>query len=110
MKSYRYLHGHLRSNLNFYPTATFEGTILGFDPKTDGKQTRIVKGKFITHGVTKQLEVKTVIERKNGVYSATGTFETFVQDYNINIPPLLAGNIAKSIEVNFKFEYRPYEN
>ena len=95
---------------DIYPTATFEGNIVDFEPKTDGKQTKIIKGKFVMHGVTKQLEVKTVIERKNGVYTASGTFETFVKDYHINIPPLLAGNIAKSIEVNFKFEYRPYEN
>lgn len=95
---------------DFYPTATFEGNILDFEPESEGKQIRIVKGKFVMHGVTKQLEVKTIIERKNGKYTASGTFETFVKDYNINIPPLLAGNIAKSIEVNFKFEYRPYEN
>jgi len=95
---------------DFYPTATFEGNILEFEPENEGKQIRIIKGSFVMHGVTKQLEIKTIIEKQDGLYTASGTFETLVKDYNINIPPLLAGNIAKSIEVNFKFEYQPYEN
>ena len=61
-------------------------------------------------GVSKELEVKTKIEYHDGMYRLSGTLETMVKDYNINIPPLLAGNIAKSIEVNFNFEYQPYEN
>lgn len=95
---------------DLYPTATFEGNIQNFDPSATGTQIKMVQGAFVMHGVTKQLEVKTTIENNNGTYSISGTFETLVKEYNINIPPLLAGNIAKSIEVNFNFEYQPYEN
>lgn len=95
---------------DIYPKATFEGQILEFNPNDEGEQTRIIKGTFFMHGVTKELEIKTKIENNDGKYSLSGTFETLVEHYNINIPPLLAGNIAKSIEVNFKFEYQPYEN
>lgn len=95
---------------DIYPKATFEGQILGFDSKLKGNQTKIIKGIFFMHGFSKELEIKTKIENNEGKYTLTGTFETLVKDYNINIPPLLAGNIAKSIEVNFNFEYQPYEN
>lgn len=95
---------------DIYPKAIFEGTILKFDPNLESEQIRMIKGTFSMHGVSKALEIKTKIEYNDGIYILSGTFETMVQDYNINIPPLLAGNIAKSIEVNFKFEYQPYEN
>ncbi|SHG75412.1 YceI family protein [Winogradskyella jejuensis] len=95
---------------DIYPKATFNGRIEGFDAQQQGTQVKIIKGAFTMRGVTKDIEIKTKIENNNGGYMLSGTFETFVKDYNINIPPLLAGNIAKSIEVNFKFEYQPYEN
>lgn len=95
---------------DIYPKATFEGKILEFDSQLVGTQTRIVKGTFTMHGVSKELEIKAKIENYDGNYILSGTFETLVKDYSINIPPLLAGNIAKSIEVNFKFEYEPYED
>ncbi len=95
---------------DIYPKATFEGNILGFDAALEGEQTKIIKGIFSMHGVTKELEIKTKIEKSQGKYILSGTFETLVKYYNINIPPLLAGNIAKSISINFRFEYQPYEN
>ncbi|WP_044401620.1 YceI family protein [Lacinutrix sp. Hel_I_90] len=95
---------------DIYPKATFEGKILEFDPNKEGEQTRMVKGTFYMHGVSQELTVKTKIENSGGTYILSGSFEALVKDYNINIPPLLAGNIAKSISINFRFEYRPYEN
>ncbi|MEX0314876.1 MAG: YceI family protein [Allomuricauda sp.] len=94
---------------DIYPKAIFEGTIVDFDPALSGEQTRMIKGKFSMHGVTKQLEIKTKIERVDQKYQLSGTFETIVQDYKIKIPPLLAGNIAKTISVDFRFECVPYE-
>lgn len=95
---------------DLYPTATFKGSILKFDPTIQGKQIKMIEGEFKMHGVTKNLKIKATIENNKGTYAINGTFETLVEDYNINIPPLLAGNIAKNIEVNFNFEYQPYEN
>ena len=62
------------------------------------------------HGVTKTLDIKTKIEKIDGKYILTGTFEAVVKDYDIKIPPLLAGNIAKTISVDFRFEYDPYDS
>lgn len=95
---------------DIYPKATFEGKIIDFDPAIEGVQTRMVKGIFSMHGVSKELEIKTKIERIEGAYVLTGTFEAFVKDYDIKIPPLLAGNIAKTISIDFRFEYQPYES
>ncbi len=95
---------------DLYPKATFEGKISDFDPNLDGEQTKIIKGTFSMHGTTNTLEIKTKIERVEGKYILSGTFETMVKDYNINIPPLLEGNIAKTISVDFRFEYQPYES
>ncbi|MEO9513572.1 MAG: YceI family protein [Flavobacteriaceae bacterium] len=95
---------------DLYPKATFEGKILDFDPSLEVEQTKIIKGTFSMHGVVKELEIKAKIEQVLQGYILSGTFETLVEDYNINIPPLLSGNIAKTIAVDFRFEYRPYEN
>ncbi len=92
-----------------YPKATFEGNIVDFDPSDKNDQTRMIRGTFTMHGVSKELEIKTKIERKGKNYILSGTFEALVKHYNIKIPPLLAGNIADSISVNFRFEYGPYE-
>ncbi|MFC4218924.1 YceI family protein [Flagellimonas marina] len=93
---------------DIYPKATFEGEILDFVPNADEPQVRIIKGVFTMHGVSEQLEIKTKIEPKGDYLILSGSFETLVESYNINIPPLLAGNIAKTITVDFNIEHEPY--
>ncbi|WP_239540784.1 YceI family protein [Spongiivirga citrea] len=95
---------------DIYPKATFKGKIVDFDPNMEEVQTRIVKGVFKMHGATKELEIKTKIEKTGNDFVITGTFEAMVKDYNIKIPPLLRGNIAKTISIDFNFKYEPYES
>lgn len=94
---------------DIYPKATFEGGILDFDSSLSGEQTRIIKGDFTMHGVTQELEIKAKINYIGGKYELEGSLEALVEDYQIKIPALLAGNIAKVISVDFRFEYEPYE-
>jgi hypothetical protein len=94
---------------DIYPEATFEGGIVDFDSQLEGERTRIINGNFTLRGVTKALEIKTKIDYIDGNYSLSGSFEAMVDDYEIKIPPLLAGNIAKVISVDFRFEYEPYK-
>jgi hypothetical protein len=94
---------------DIYPKASFKGDILDFDASLEGIQTRIIKGEFIFHGVEKEIEIKTKIENNNGDFTLEGVFDVGIKDYNIKVPPLLAGNIAKVIKVTFRFEYQPYE-
>lgn len=95
---------------DIYPKATFQGKIIDFNPNNEGAQTYMIKGDFSMHGATKKLEIKAKIEKKEGKFVISGTFEAQVNDYNIKIPSLLKGNIAKTIVVDFKFEYESYDS
>jgi len=94
---------------DLYPKLQFDGQITDFDAATTAAQTKMVRGEMTLHGVTKEIEVKTLIERTDGAYTLSGNFEVGVSDYDINVPPLLRPNIAKVIKIKFKFEYETYE-
>ena len=94
---------------DIYPKANFEGKIIEFDANTTEQQTKIIRGQLTIHGITKELDIKASIENKNGKYAVSGAFEVFVKDFDIKIPPILASNIAKTISIQFLFQYQPYE-
>lgn len=94
---------------DLYPKATFEGEILNFDPTLEGSQTRIIKGFLNIKNITKEVEIKTTIQFTNGAYTISGDFNITVEDFNINIPPIVAPNIAKIIATKFRFDYQNYE-
>jgi len=94
---------------DLYPKAVFEGKIIDFDATNTKTQTKIVKGKLTIRNITKDVEIKTKITYQDGAYTLTGDFEVVVDDYQINIPAILAPNIAKIISVKFSFELEPYE-
>lgn len=94
---------------DIFPKATFEGSIIDFDASLPQSQTKIIKGTITLHGVSKEKEIKTTIENNGGQILLTGKFSMTVADYEIKIPPIVAGNIAKTIEVTFRIQYGPYE-
>ncbi len=93
---------------DLYPKAQFEGKILNFD-KNAILQTKIIQGKLTIHGVTKPIDVKADIKKNDGNYILSGEINVLVNDFQIKIPPILASNIAKTIAIQFKFQYKPYE-
>ncbi|WP_435624864.1 YceI family protein [Flagellimonas sp.] len=96
---------------DIYPKCSFEGKILDLEQPLPAEQTKLIKGLVTIHGVSKELEIKTKIENNENKISFSGTFNLQVADFKIKIPPIVAGNISKTIEVNFRFEeYLPYEN
>ncbi len=95
---------------DIHPTCSFEGEILDFEASLPPVQTKLVKGTINLHGVSKEIDIKTRIENQDDNISLSGTFNLQVSDFKIKIPPIVAGNISKTIEVNFRFEYQPYEN
>ena len=106
------MHEHFNESYiesDVYPKATFNGTILDFDPSIKTAQTRIVKGNLTIHGITLEKEIKTTIEYQNGKYIITGNFDVLVKNFQIKIPTILASNIAKNISISFRFEYEDYE-
>jgi len=94
---------------DLFPKATFDGHILDFDPNSKDPQTKLIKGDFTLHGMTKSLEIKATITPYKNSYAISGKMQLTTKDYNIKIPPLLSPNIAKSIDVSFNFKYSPYE-
>ena len=96
---------------DIYPKCSFEGKIMDLERPLPEVQTKLIKGNVTIHGVSKELEIKAKIENNQDKVSFSGTFNLQVSDFKIKIPPIVAGNISKTIEVNFRFEeYLPYEN
>ena len=94
---------------DIYPKANFIGKIIDFDAITKDAQTKIIRGKLSIHGITKEIDIKTTIENVDGNYLLSGNFNVLVKDFEIKIPPILSSNIAKTISIQFRFQYQPYE-
>ena len=69
----------------------------------------MIDGKITIRGITQAIQIKTDIENLGDALVFSGSFKLNVADFEIKIPPVVAGNIAKTIEVNFRFQYQPYE-
>lgn len=107
------MHEHFNESYvesDLYPEATFNGMIMEFDPMATETQTRLLKGDFTLRNVTKSIAFKAEISPNAiGTYTVEGTLEVQVKDYDIKVPPLLSPNIAKNIQISFKFEFEPHE-
>jgi len=106
------MHEHFNESYiesDLYPKATFNGSIIDFDAKTNSAQTKIIKGDFTLKNKTKPVEIKAKITKTNNGYNIEGRLDVLIDDYNINVPPLLSPNISKKIEVSFNFNYAPNE-
>ena len=94
---------------DLYPKAEFTGKILDFDATNQDVQTKIIKGDFTLKDITKPVEIKATITKVPEGYTISGSLDVLIDDYNINVPPLLSPNISKKIEVSFNFNYVSYE-
>lgn len=94
---------------DIHPKANFQGQIIDFDKTIKGTQTKIIRGKLSIHGITKEIDIKADINNNDGNYTINGEFDVFVKDFQIQIPPILASNIAKTISIKFNFQYQPYD-
>lgn len=91
-----------------YPKAVFKGAIKdagAVDFSKDGRYEVLVSGAMTIHGLTKNIEVPGTITVKDGVVSASSTFELTVADYDIKIPAVVRDNIAKTVEVIVDLNY-----
>lgn len=116
MKAFTFKKSLMQSHFNesyiesdLYPKATFNGKIIDYDPNYEGIQTRIIKGNFNMRGISTEKEIKVQISRVNDEISISGETNLEVDDYKINIPPILKPNISKNIKVSFNLLHRPYE-
>jgi hypothetical protein len=94
---------------DLYPKANFEGKIIDFEATKKGNQTKIIRGTLTIHGISKKIDIKSTIKNNDGDYIISGEFDVSVNDFKIKIPPILASNIAKTISIQFNFQYQPYD-
>lgn len=92
-----------------FPKASFKGKITNISSvnfEKDGDYNVDVTGDLTIHGITKPLTTKGVIGVKNGTVSANSIFTVKPADYDIRIPRLVEGKIAKEVEVNVDIDYQ----
>ena len=83
-----------------YPYATFAGKIKDtIDYKKDGVYKVTVVGKLNIHGVEKERTIQGTLTIKGGEITIDSKFMVALKDHNIEIPTLVAQNIAEIVEV-----------
>jgi polyisoprenoid-binding protein YceI len=93
-----------------YPKATFKGLIEDADNvkwTVDGTYNVTVSGNMTIHGATQKLTAPGTITIKNGAIGAQSTFQIAVADYKIEIPSVVAENIAKEVAVSVDIALQP---
>lgn len=96
-----------------YPRATFRGKITEPEPsalRKEGKHNVTIEGDLNLHDVTKKITVQGTIVTGQEKLNATSKFNIKPADYNIEIPSVVRGNIAETIEVNVNMNYTQTEN
>jgi len=94
-----------------YPKAIFKGKIdnpSAINLAKDGTYEVNVSGQLEIHGVTKPVTTKGTINVKKGVIeSASSKMTVAIADYGIEIPKLVADNIAKTVDISIQADYQP---
>jgi hypothetical protein len=94
-----------------FPKSTFEGKYIAsspIDPRKAGEHKVTVRGKLTIHGVTRDVETTGTFKADGkGTVIGTAVFTVKVADYEIKVPGVVKDNIAESIEITVKTEYKP---
>ena len=61
------------------------------------------------HGVTQEITIDANFTKTDALILVDGNFIIQVDDFNIQIPAVVAKNIAKKIKVSFDFNHKPYK-
>lgn len=83
-----------------YPKATFKGNFVEeVDFFHAGEQNVHVKGNLTIHGVTKEVTLPVTISASKEGIQSNCNFTIKLADYEIDIPSMVAGKIAETIEI-----------
>jgi polyisoprenoid-binding protein YceI len=85
-----------------YPKADFKGRITNMNAVNyakDGTYNVTASGKLTIHGVTRDIAVPGTVTVKGNEATINAKFKVRTADYNIRIPALVEGKIAKEIAV-----------
>jgi hypothetical protein len=94
-----------------YPYAIFTGKINEkiADFKKDGTYNVTVTGKLTMHGVEKEITINAVASVKDEIITFESKFFIALKDYKIEVPRLVAQNIAEQVEVTVKGTLAEYK-
>lgn len=91
-----------------YPKGSFKGkveNVSAIDFTKDGTYNVDVSGDMTIHGVTKPVSAKGTLRVSGGFVAANSKFILKPADYDIQIPKIVEGKIAKEIEVTVDLKY-----
>ncbi|TXD59028.1 YceI family protein [Polaribacter sp. IC066] len=91
-----------------YPKATFKGDLLNFDAVNETVRVVKVKGILTIHGISKEITIDANMAKIKEAILVDGEFIINLADFEIEIPAVVANNIAKNIRVSFNFNHEPY--
>jgi len=85
-----------------YPKAVFKGKIEKFDLKNidETEKEYDIKGKLYLHGKSKMIAVKALMKRVPEGIQIVSTFPISVEDFNIEIPYVVANKISKTVQTD----------
>jgi polyisoprenoid-binding protein YceI len=92
-----------------FPKATFKGDILNFDAVKETKSMAKVKGILTIHGVSKEITIEANMSKTLEAILVDGEFMVNLADFEVEIPSVVAKNIAKNIKVSFNFNHTPFK-
>ena len=85
-----------------YPKSTFKGRLVDFGAAAldrPGPQPVVAEGELTIHGVTRHVRVPGTLERQGNRLLVNTKFAVAPADYNIEVPLLVRGHLAKTVDV-----------
>jgi polyisoprenoid-binding protein YceI len=92
-----------------FPKATFKGSILNFDAIKQAAIKTQVKGVLTIHGISKEMTIGANFTKTKETIHVNGNFFIEMDDFDIEIPAVVAKKIATKIKVSFNFNHKPYK-
>lgn len=92
-----------------FPKAKFTGQILdhsSIDLNVDGEYPATVEGNLEIHGVVQKVSKKILFNVEKGEITGTSSFSVNLDDYDIEIPAVVAENLSKEVLISVNAKYQ----
>jgi len=89
-----------------FPKATFKGQFENFDMAklNEGEQKHVLNGELTIHGQTKKIKLYPMLSIKDGKITMNTSFKINLEDYGVEIPSIVKGQIAEDVHTVLNFE------
>ncbi len=94
-----------------FPKAQFKGNLEGFDlaSLTDKPTELPVTGVLTIRGIEKEVSTVALISKKGEQLHVSSGFEVRPEEFDIEIPSIVAGKIAETVIINLEYELNKKE-